>query len=155
MNADLQTSRGPDGIGVMRATFTGALTEDFTGPAIASTVRVLHLDLAGVTRINSGGVRSWIQWLATLPSGIACHVEACSFAVTQQAVSIANFLPGQLHGFAVPYYCEACGHDDLVQAQPPTAPAETRPCSACGATAQLDMPLDMIQGLLEPRSPRA
>lgn len=148
MNVDLQTSAD-----VVRATFAGALTEDFSGPAIPATTRELRLDLSGVTRINSGGVRSWIQWLATLPTDVACHVERCSFAVTQQAVSIANFLPGQVHGFAVPYYCDACGHDDLLHVEPPAPPPETRPCTACGAAAQLDMPLDMIAGLLEPRSP--
>jgi hypothetical protein len=149
MNVDLQISGD-----VVRAAFTGALTEDFAGPAIPATAIELRLDLGGITRINSGGVRAWIQWLATLPATTACHVDHCSFAVTQQAVSIANFLPGEVHGFAVPYYCDACGHDDLLQVEPPTAPPEGRPCSACGATAQLDMPLDMIAGLLEPRGPR-
>jgi hypothetical protein len=130
----------------------GALTEDFLGPVLMEGTRILRINMKEVTRVNSGGVRSWLQWLNPLSTELDRRFEECSFAVTQQATNISNFLLGSIVSYYVPYFCEACSGEAVMLIEAPSLPQSTRPCAVCGATMTLDVPMEMLLGLFEKAS---
>lgn len=73
--------------------------------------RGLVLDLAGVRRINSIGVRDWVAFMRTLV-GRAVAFRRCSSTVISQLNMIHGFR-GHAHieSFMAPYVCDACGHE--------------------------------------------
>ncbi len=77
----------------------------------------LIINLRGITRINSCGVRDWVN--AIRPLAGKCDIEyvECSRAIVDQLIMITNFLqPGRIVSFYAPYYCEECkkAHEVLV-----------------------------------------
>ena len=78
--------------------------------------RQLHGDvtlyLEGITRINSCGVREWVNFLRELelPSLVFAR---CSPPVVTQLNAIYNFRgPAQVQSFLAPYVCETCHVDE-------------------------------------------
>jgi hypothetical protein len=111
--------------------------------------RVLRVNLKSVTNVNSGGVRSWIQWLNSLSSDLDRKFEECSLAVTQQAMNIANFLLGSIVSYYVPYFCDHCNKDASLLVVAPALPAATCPCGECNGSMTLDVPMEMLAGLFD------
>lgn len=71
------------------------------------------LDLAGIRRINSCGVREWIHFASKLrESGKKFELERCSTAVVSQLNMIMNFTGNMpVQSVMAPYYCESCNFD--------------------------------------------
>lgn len=102
----------------------------------------LVLDLAGVTFINSLGVRDWIRMQAAAQQ-MQLDVELRRVAepiVHQLNMIVATRGRARVTSFFAPYACDACGredsllvdavthHDRLVRLDPPP-----QTCSECGA----------------------
>lgn len=105
----------------------------------------LVLDLAGVDRINSVGVREWIRAMKAIPDTVRVTWVRVSPAMVSQLSMIANFHGrARIRSFYAPYFCEACGWEGQILMDPatdlqrdrPTAPEHT--CPECGAKAALD-----------------
>ena len=78
------------------------------------------LDLSEVKRINSCGVRDWVNWVQTLEArGKKLILEGCSPAVVAQINLVHNFV-GQatVKSFYAPYYCSHCDKEETVLLQP-------------------------------------
>lgn len=133
--------------GELAYSISGTLSEDFPAPPIPGAATRVRVNLRGVQRINSGGVRAWIHWLGSAPSHVEWVFEECSFPVVQQGTTIANFLPGQVTSYLAPYFCDACGDENLVLVRAPNLPAEHRACAACDEQATLDYPIDALRPL--------
>ena len=97
------------------------------------------INLAGVERIDAGGIGDWTNWLAALEAkGIRPVFIACSPAVVDQLNRDMNFCGnGIVKSFHVPYYCASCQADKLLLvhvadmgATPHVAPACA--CDGCG-----------------------
>lgn len=72
---------------------------------------VVVIDLGGVTRVTSPGVRGWIDALRALPRTY-CGFVNCRPAVVSQFNMVREFgCGGQLISFFAPYLCPACGRD--------------------------------------------
>jgi anti-anti-sigma regulatory factor len=104
--------------------------------------RRLVLDLAGVTFINSLGVRDWIRMqAAATKGGIAIELRRVSEPVVHQLnMIIATRGTGTVVSFYAPYACDACGREEslLVDAiANATGLARMEPppmtCPECGA----------------------
>jgi anti-anti-sigma regulatory factor/DNA-directed RNA polymerase subunit RPC12/RpoP len=104
--------------------------------------RRLVLDLAGVTFINSLGVRDWIRMQAAATrGGIAIELRRVSEPVVHQLnMIIATRGTGTVMSFYAPYACDACGREEslLVDAiANATGLARMEPppmaCPECGA----------------------
>ena len=65
----------------------------------------LLIDLAGIERINSCGVRDWVNWIIQIQAlGIKIILLRCSPAVIAQANMVANFsADAYIHSFYAPY----------------------------------------------------
>jgi anti-anti-sigma regulatory factor len=102
----------------------------------------LVLDLAGVTFINSLGVRDWIRMLAQAQQQ-QLDVELRRVAepiVHQLNMIVAARGKARVTAFYAPYACDACGREDSLlidavehrsQLAKLASPAQT--CSECGA----------------------
>lgn len=138
----LELAATDDGV---RVTISGDVDEnaDFSSLLEALAGRVV-LDLGGLRRFNSCGVREWVHFqrdLAAAPVDVELH--ACSPAVVSQLNTIANFRgAARVVSFLAPYVCEACEREEqrLVAVAPdPRAtrlPAFT--CERCSAPLVFD-----------------
>ncbi|WP_437634149.1 FIST N-terminal domain-containing protein [Sorangium sp. So ce854] len=133
---------------VLVVRLAGRMTEAFKGAALARELdgKVL-LDLAGVERITSFGVREWLQMIqAAQPRVRALYLARCSEPVINQISMIRRFAGGgQVVSFYAPYCCEPCGaqferlvdcaHDAaaLADGKPPDAV-----CPRCGGAGAFD-----------------
>lgn len=103
----------------------------------------LNLDLAGITFINSLGVRDWIRMQAAATQGrIAMQLRRVAEPLVHQLnMIIATRGTATVTSFFAPYACDACGREDsllidaiangpaLVRLEPPAMT-----CPECHAT---------------------
>ncbi|WP_437334586.1 FIST N-terminal domain-containing protein [Sorangium sp. So ce394] len=133
---------------VLVVRLAGRMTESFKGAALARELdgKVL-LDLAGVERITSFGVREWLQMIqAAQPRLRALYLARCSEPVVNQLSMIRRFAgSGQVVSFYAPYCCESCGaqFERLVDCAHDAAPlAEGKPpeavCPRCRGAGAFD-----------------
>jgi len=72
---------------------------------------VFHL--AEVRRINSCGVREWVNFVRELPQVTELIFSHCSPAIVTQLNMISNFRgPARIRSFLAPYVCERCNREE-------------------------------------------
>lgn len=109
--------------------------------------KMVLLDLAEVSRINSGGVRDWVNWLARVEKGGATRIifVECSPTIVAQVNLVHNFTGGgAIKSFYAPYFCPACNREkllllearDLVNQRPFRAPISR--CDECDGMMDFD-----------------
>jgi hypothetical protein len=110
--------------------------------------KTLHVDLAGVVRMNSQGTVGWHVLLESLQKALEVRFLAISEAVVEQAMLIPTVLGRSgtvVEKFAVPYLCPKCRSRtiiDLARADV-TGPgdkhvAPARKCAKCATTMDFD-----------------
>jgi anti-anti-sigma regulatory factor len=104
-----------------------------------------EIDLGGVERINSVGIRDWVNWLAALESnGTRTVLVACSPAIVAQINLVKNFTGnGAVKSFQVPFHCRECDEEKIVLVETadmsePGAEPPSCPCPACGRAMDID-----------------
>ena len=134
--------------GLTIVTLDGKIDERFRGAAFAEALvgRVV-LDLGGVTRVTSFGVRAWLEMMSDAAvRAPEIYLARCAEPVAHQMSMIKGFAGGgRVVSFHAPYRCERCGAtfhrlldverdaDAIASARPPDAE-----CARCGAPAVLD-----------------
>jgi anti-anti-sigma regulatory factor len=111
------------------------LAEQLTAPSVT-------LDLGNVQRINSIGVRVWIQLMQKL-AGKTISLVRCSPSFVEQLNCIQGFRGNaQVKSVLLPYACEKCANGFSLEAQiqGKTAPpvSDTAPCPTCGTPGEFD-----------------
>lgn len=95
----------------------GSIDEDanFAPPDLAGA-SVVVLDLAGVSAINSVGIREWIKWIKGFPGSLELGLRRCPKIIVDQINMVAGFLPpnAKVESFFVPYYSDASGNEKMV-----------------------------------------
>lgn len=113
----------------------------------------LVLDLSMINRINSLGVRDWIDFVHDREAaGIDLVFDRCSPAMVTQISMISNFMGARsrVRSILVPYLCPACSHEHLEQLDV-TRGVSVQPalgCPKCGAAMELDELMDTYSRLL-------
>ena len=97
----------------------GTINESFDGKRLAGQIRArtLILDLGGVKRISSFGIREWTDFIKTVARGVDRIVAIeCTPKVVDQLNMVADFLGGKGQVFSVyaPYRCDYCDVDRRV-----------------------------------------
>lgn len=122
------------GNGYTHLKLRGILDEDNVLTALLSQIqgRLLLVDLAEIERINSCGVRDWVNWLNQIQAlGVQVILLRCSPSAISQANMVANFAADAfIHSFYAPYVHPDTGEEqsvllfteDLRQMRPITAP---------------------------------
>ena len=126
----------------------GVIDQDNRLEALAREIRspILVVDLADVERINSRGVRDWVNWIAGLDkAGIKSYLVQCSTAVVDQLNLVGNFAgQADVCSVSAPYYCKGCEFEHaeiLALAELTTVgktQAPTRICPQCKKAMSFD-----------------
>ncbi len=103
-------------------------------------------DLSDVRRMNSMGVREWINFVGRLPNVDSLTFSRCSIAIVTQLNMIHNFRGNAtIRSFYAPYTCDGCNNEEekliYVIIDFPKGDADHVPphsCSACRAEMMLD-----------------
>jgi anti-anti-sigma regulatory factor len=134
-----------EGEAKLRVRISGDLTEhsDFSS-VLARTESFLRLNLSGISRINSCGVREWMRLIDALrASDRAFELEACAVSFVTQMNMISNFAgTARVLSFYGPYLCTACDEERhelfvITDGEAVELPA-TKPCSVCRAEMEFD-----------------
>jgi anti-anti-sigma regulatory factor len=107
----------------------------------------LVINLAEVDRINSCGVRDWVNWLGRVEkNGARSILVECSPPIVSQINLVHNFTgAGVVKNFYAPYFCPRCEKEklllletrDLVQNGPPFTAPMCR-CDECDGPMEFD-----------------
>ncbi|MCG8424348.1 MAG: hypothetical protein MJE77_41175 [Proteobacteria bacterium] len=103
------------------------------------------IDLGDVERINSCGVRDWVNWLSRVEQGNTNVVLVeCSPAIVAQINLVNNFTGnGAVKSFYVPYFCPECDEEKVLLVEtadmgpPPHEPPTCR-CDECDLVMDFD-----------------
>jgi hypothetical protein len=133
--------------GGVRADLGGELDENADLAELRRALRgpvVLHL--AEVHRINSCGVREWVNFMRELqldPRVTSVDLEACSPPFVSQLNTISNFRgAARVRSLLAPYVCERCNVDEnhlvVVAAKPLETELPDHACPRCGGVMEFD-----------------
>lgn len=128
--------------GLTRVTIAGTIDEDADLSPLAQLSGSVELDLAGVRRINSIGIRDWIDAMRALSERCSVSFVRCSRAIVEQLNMIHGFLEHHtVRSFFAPMRCEACDRDvdqlfDRQEVAKDGLPEV--PCPSCGVPMELD-----------------
>jgi len=122
--------------------FEGTIDEFAQLPGPDSLGPAPVLDLAAIRRVNSLGVRKWIQFLAAL-SDRPVTLQRCPPAMVEQLNSIRNFRGhATIQSVLLPYACDACSRVNYlpldVGPNAISSVPETSRCEQCGAECDFD-----------------
>ncbi len=95
--------------------FTGQVDEEASFAQFSDLGSEVFIDLAGVSAINSIGIRSWIMWFAQHPNVQFIFIN-CPKALVMQMNMVEGFLPekAQVLSMQVPFFCETCDEEKEV-----------------------------------------
>lgn len=126
---------------------SGVIDEDNELASLAEAVggRTAVVDLGGVERINSCGVRDWVRWLGELEARrIRVVLIRCSPAIVAQINLVNNFLGAAVvKSFHAPYFCPQCDAEKVLACEvedfgdPPHEPPRCR-CDDCDQVMEFD-----------------
>jgi anti-anti-sigma regulatory factor len=126
---------------------SGVIDEDNELTDLADKIHAatVVIDLGEVERINSNGVRDWVNWLARVQERATQIVLVeCSPAIVGQINLVNNFIGrGYVKSFYVPYFCAECDEEKamLVEASElgpgPHEPPTCR-CDECDLVMEFD-----------------
>ena len=133
--------------GITLIEISGVIDEDNGLAALVEKIPAgrATIQLAGVTRITSYGVRDWVNWLGKLDKkGVQLTLVGCAPAIVAQLNLVADF-PGKskVKSIFVPYVCHRCDHESIhlvevsdLGVSPYAAPA--RRCATCQGALEFD-----------------
>jgi hypothetical protein len=143
---------------LVRVTLVGeiGLDVDFA-PLMAalSGAKSIEMDLRGVRRLNSCGIREWIGFIRELSTTRAVSLVRCSPAIVNQLNTLRNFTgQAEVRSIVIPFLCASCGHEEssIADAVPGVVPEiEDRICPVCGRALEFDdLPKAYFQFLASP-----
>src|SRR5262245_58478925 len=119
-SAKLVIEKFADG-GVAGIKFVGTIDESFEGKKLGmtATADTLVLDLGGVKKISSFGIREWVDF-ATTAARVARSLVLieCTPKVVDQLNMVANFAGGgRVFSFYAPFRCDYCNAEHRVLLQ--------------------------------------
>lgn len=128
--------------GIACLKFAGTIDEAFEGKKLGSTVAgdTLVLDLGGVKKISSFGIREWVDFVNTAAKQVRSMILIeCSPKVVDQLNMVANFAGGgRVFSFYTPFRCDYCDseHRVLLQVDKDHETIKSmklaeRPCPSC------------------------
>jgi len=97
----------------------GNIDEDcYLKDIFVNTLDRIAIDLSGIARINSCGIRTWVNVIGQLTETKNVIFIECSPVVMRQFNMIANFGGrGVVQSFHLPYFCERCNKEFVFHAE--------------------------------------
>lgn len=126
---------------------SGVIDEDNELADLTDKVQgsMVVIELGEIERINSCGVRDWVNWLSALQAkGAEIVLVKCSPAIIAQINLVNNFTGnGIVKSFYVPYFCPECDEEKVLLSEsaemgpPPHEPPVCR-CDGCDLVMDFD-----------------
>jgi anti-anti-sigma regulatory factor len=115
-------------------------------PALAPRTDTIVVDLGGVRRINSAGLREWLAFVRKLDQeGKKLVLERCAPAIVGQINMLPEFIgdSGEVLSIMLPFCCLDCGGEKLtlMDLQEPGSERllnDSPTCPACGSLMEFD-----------------
>jgi anti-anti-sigma regulatory factor len=128
---------------------SGVIDEDNELAALVQQLKTetVFIDLSEIERINSCGVRDWVNWLGSLEKmGTRRMVFIkCSPSIVNQINLVSNFTgPGMVQSFYAPYFCGNCDREKVLlvetrdMAGKPPYKAPSCRCDECDGPMEFD-----------------
>lgn len=140
----------------------GRIDENTKLPNVLAKGQPLHIDLGGVTGVNSVGCRQWAIWIKNLKRGGATFLHKCPPIFINQVNILIGLLPDDftVESFYVPYHCESCGAEEVqlfergrhFQTLEAINVQEQIICPVCSALMELDVVKERYFGFLRRKS---
>jgi hypothetical protein len=110
---------------------------------ISTDGAVTRLNLKNVRRINSYGVRSWIEAIRSVRSLAPLELHECPPSVVDQINMVAGFAGrGKVISFYAPMACDGCDHEEdrlfFVEDFKKAGKLPDVPCPSCGRRMEVD-----------------
>ena len=129
--------------------FSGMIDEGFEGKKLGASAAcdTLVLDLGGVKKISSFGIREWVDFVTTAGKQVRSMILIeCAPKVVDQLNMVANFTGGgRVFSFYAPFKCDYCDseHRVLLQVDKDFETIKTmklaeRPCPSCKEAMYFD-----------------
>lgn len=92
---------------------SGPIDEDLNFNQIELNSAAVVIDLAGVTSINSCGIREWCKWINQAATSNEIQLIHCPRIIVDQINMVEGFVPanGSIESFFVPYFNEDSGEE--------------------------------------------
>ncbi len=104
--------------GITCLKFAGTIDESFAGIQAAAGIacETLVLDLGGVRKISSFGIREWVDFITAAATGAKSIVMIeCAPKVVDQLNMVANFAgSARVYSFYAPFRCDYCNSEHRV-----------------------------------------
>ncbi|MEK6705335.1 MAG: BON domain-containing protein [Bdellovibrionota bacterium] len=124
-----------------RAALSGFIDETTDLSALASLAGEIILNLKEVSRVNSCGVREWVNWLCKAAASAIVY-EECPVVVVKQLNAVPDFQgKAKISSFFAPYFCEDCDSEAemlLQSMQVEGGKAPEMKCGSCGKPMNFD-----------------
>jgi len=140
--------QGSEAVMILEGEFND--TADFRSLQQETLDSPLVVDFGGVTRINSTGLRVWMNLVTKLnESGVQVCLDRCSPPIVGQLNLISNFAgeggPGRVRSVFAPYHCASCDqeHMELVDRASSADIPETSFCLSCGSATTFSDLIEM------------
>ncbi len=101
-----------------QAKLTGVLDENASLAPLEKLSGSVTISFQGVERVNSCGVRDWVELLKKL-SGCQITYSECSPVIVKQLNAVPDFAgSAKIESFFAPYFCEATDSEVMVLLKP-------------------------------------
>jgi eukaryotic-like serine/threonine-protein kinase len=143
-SAELVTTKSGD---VALVQLSGLVDEHFTGFGDVGGIKTLVLDVSGLVRMTSFGVRQWLLAMEALPKTLTnLYLLGCPTFFVDQLNMVLNFGgAAKVLTVAAPFMCIGCGAEsaeaiDVLVGRADLAKGVVprKMCSSCGGTLDLD-----------------
>jgi len=128
--------------GGVRLRLEGEIDETCDLGAVFRREGTVWLDLSGVARINSVGIRKWLEAARTAPAELMLQFERCAPPIVSQMNMIPTFISaGRVESILAPYMCPGCGEEllELIKVTDPEMDLPPRRrCPACKEPLEFD-----------------
>jgi anti-anti-sigma regulatory factor len=132
--------------GLLRLAFRGCIDEHTDLERLLPTLdRAVEIDLSGVERINSLGVRLWVNFLKQATARRPITLVRCAESMVTQFSVIPNTCAAATIGSVMaPYRCESCDHSEphvLLASELDAGSLDKLParrCTDCGGPSRFD-----------------
>ncbi len=124
-----------------RVAIGGTVTEEADFSALAALTGNVEINLKGVRRLNSAGIREWVNAIRPLSKRARLLFVECAPPVIGQLNMITGFLgDGEVRSFYAPMLCPRCeaNHDQLLDRAAADDGVPSMPCPACGTAMEFD-----------------
>jgi hypothetical protein len=114
-----------------KAVLSGYLDENSDLTRLADSPAELTINFKDVTRVNSCGVREWVNLLAKVPN-TALKYEECPMIVVKQLNAVPDFQgKAKISTFYAPYFCEECDEEAMRLLDVSQITSDKAPDQAC------------------------